>query len=168
MSLELRWPSKKFSSYMAAGAGNLPFPNIEAYREILSPTVAIVFNNFVISPTFPDTWKLSCVVPVYKSGKQTDPINYRQILLIFPLQSYSKRWCTGRCFFLWMCLSRVYTVFFPGGQPLPILHSLWIMLFPSYETVGKLTHIMTFVRLLAWLMMFSYCLTWRLWVFTGA
>lgn len=82
---------KKFSSYMAAGAGNLPFPNIEAYREILSPTVAIVFNNFVISPTFPDTWKLSCVVPVYKSGKQTDPINYRQILLIFPLQRYSKR-----------------------------------------------------------------------------
>lgn len=50
--------------------------------DILAPYLACLFNVSIDSGVFPDLMKCSKVVPLYKSGKKTDPGNYRPVSVL--------------------------------------------------------------------------------------
>ena len=47
----------------------------------LSYPLYLLFNKSLTSATVPNSWKLSNVVPIYKKGSPSDPLNYRPISL---------------------------------------------------------------------------------------
>jgi hypothetical protein len=44
--------------------------------------LCLLFNRSLASCVFPDRWKLSFVVPIFKSGKRNDVSNYRGIAIL--------------------------------------------------------------------------------------
>jgi len=47
----------------------------------IAPILASVFNRSLRESIFPAVWKRSLVVPIFKKGSKTEPINYRPISL---------------------------------------------------------------------------------------
>ena len=48
---------------------------------IIAPFCTILFKKILEVGSFPSTWKIANVVPIYKSGDSSDPSNYRPISL---------------------------------------------------------------------------------------
>ena len=55
---------------------------LKLYRGIISPYLAILFNNCVYSGVFPDKLKIARVIPLFKTGDRSDIANYRPISLL--------------------------------------------------------------------------------------
>ncbi len=55
---------------------------LKLYRGIISPNLAIIFNNCVYSGIFPDKLKIARVVPLFKGGDKSNLANYRPISLV--------------------------------------------------------------------------------------
>jgi len=54
---------------------------LKCFGTLLAPVVADIFQYSLDKTAIPDDWRLSVIVPVYKSGTLTDPLNYRPIAL---------------------------------------------------------------------------------------
>ena len=59
--------------------GNLVYTNLE---KTVSKSVLLFFQTFLYKGIFPETWKLSEVVPIFKVGKKCDIKRYRPISLL--------------------------------------------------------------------------------------
>ena len=68
-------------SHRARAKNQVGLPN-RASELIISKHLAEIFNECISSETFPDIWKISKVVPIYKSANFDAPENYRQISLL--------------------------------------------------------------------------------------
>ncbi|KAG6442559.1 hypothetical protein O3G_MSEX002405 [Manduca sexta] len=55
---------------------------IKRCAKVLIKPLNIVFNKSLVEGYFPDIWKLSKIVPVYKSGCKEDVCNYRPISIL--------------------------------------------------------------------------------------
>ena len=71
----------------------------EFYRHTchnISPILTILFNKMVSSGEFPDSWSQSIIVPLHKSGDQSDPSNYKGISLIYVIYNIFSNIVTER------------------------------------------------------------------------
>ena len=57
---------------------------LQASAEIISPVIALIFNQCIKEGVFPDSLKIAEVVPIFKKGCKTNPNNYRPISLLSP------------------------------------------------------------------------------------
>ena len=55
---------------------------LKIFRNALSPTFAVLFNNCMYAGVFPDVLKIARVIPLYKTGDRNDIANYRPISLL--------------------------------------------------------------------------------------
>ena len=54
---------------------------IKDLKTEIAPIITILINNSIRDKKYPKIWKISRVLPLYKTGKHTDPSNYRPISL---------------------------------------------------------------------------------------
>ena len=57
----------------------LPIHVLKVIIPLLAPTLAQLFNESMATGTFPETLKMGCVIPLYKSGSRSVRNNYRPI-----------------------------------------------------------------------------------------
>lgn len=65
-------------------------------RNIISPVLCKLFNCSIMEGTFPDILKIAEVIPIYKSGAQTDIRNYRPISILPVLSKLFERLLKSR------------------------------------------------------------------------
>ena len=56
--------------------------NLRKCPDLISDSLSIIFNRSIITGIFPDDWKCSKVIPLFKKGKRTNLDNYRPISII--------------------------------------------------------------------------------------
>ena len=66
----------------AIGLDNVSTRLLKSGATILAPVLASLFNKSITSLEFPSPWKRAKVVALFKSGKKTDPRNYRPISVL--------------------------------------------------------------------------------------
>ena len=54
---------------------------LKRLAKTIAPTLCNIFNKSYETSEIPDDWWEAYVVPIYKKGDQTDPINYRPVSL---------------------------------------------------------------------------------------
>ena len=69
------------STHSEPGPDGVPVIVFKECAEALSEPLMILFNSFFDCHHIPDIWKRAIIVPVYKSGERSNPINYRPISL---------------------------------------------------------------------------------------
>ena len=70
---------KSLRSNTATGPDNIPARILIECANELAPSLSIIFNLSLLTGMVPDDWKLSNVIPVFKSGTRNDCKNYRPI-----------------------------------------------------------------------------------------
>ena len=50
--------------------------------DLIAESLCTIFKQSIVSGIFPDEWKLSKVIPLFKQGNRSDLINYRPISVI--------------------------------------------------------------------------------------
>ena len=50
--------------------------------EVVAPSITSLFNISIQTGTYPSTWKLAKVTPLFKKGSRQDPSNYRPISVL--------------------------------------------------------------------------------------
>lgn len=74
--------SKKIKANMTMGPDNIPAFIIRDCISVLAVPLCTIFNLIIQTSTFPDIWKLTKIVPVFKKGVKDDIMNYRSINII--------------------------------------------------------------------------------------
>ena len=69
------------STHSAPGPDSVPIIVFRECAEALSDPLMILFISFFDCHYIPDNLKRAAIVPVYKSGERSNPINYRPISL---------------------------------------------------------------------------------------
>ena len=69
------------STHSGPGPDGIPAIVFKECAEALSEPLMILFNSFLGCHYIPDILKRAAIVPVYKSGERSNPINYRPISL---------------------------------------------------------------------------------------
>ena len=64
------------------GFYSLPVSTLKYANEILSDVLSNIFNKSIQLGTFPSKLKMAKVIPIFKSGDETEPNNYRPISLL--------------------------------------------------------------------------------------
>ena len=73
----------KFDSSKASGPDCIPVVVLKNCEPELSYILAELFNMCLKRSCFPDCWKVSLVIPVFKNvGKRSTSKNYRHVILI--------------------------------------------------------------------------------------
>lgn len=60
---------KSLKPTLTASLDNIPLFLLKDFAPFLSNFLCKLFNSFLMSGHFPDSWKLSKIVPVFKSGE---------------------------------------------------------------------------------------------------
>ena len=79
------------STHSAPGPDGVPAIVFKERAEALSEPLMILFNSFFDCHYIPDILKRAAIVPVYKSGERSNPINYRPISLTAILMKILER-----------------------------------------------------------------------------
>ena len=64
------------------GLYSCPVHLLKSVRHSLSPLLAALMNKSISTGIYPHLLKHAKVIPVYKTGEETDPCNYRPISLL--------------------------------------------------------------------------------------
>lgn len=83
---ELKLLIKKIEKHKNSGIKGLSSSLFKTSAKILLPEFRFLFNMCIRSNTFPARWKNTIITPLFKTGDQKDPGNYRPIACI-PLPS---------------------------------------------------------------------------------
>lgn len=73
---------KSLNTKCTAGVDEIPSFFLKSCHSILSQPLCYIFNATISSGTFPIAWKITKVVPIFKSGDKSDVKNYRPISII--------------------------------------------------------------------------------------
>lgn len=73
---------KKLKSSKTSGNDSIPSFIVKGCAEILAPALTHIFNLSLINSVFPEIWKVSVIVPVFKKGSRLCAENYRPISLL--------------------------------------------------------------------------------------
>ena len=73
---------KKLKNKFTAGPDGIPSFLIKDCASVLAKPLLILFNLALNSNTFPELWKNSKIIPVFKKDNRTDIKNYRPITII--------------------------------------------------------------------------------------
>ena len=69
--------------HTAAGPDELPAALLKRFKDAISPCITRVMNASICMNTFPTSWKLANVAPIWKNkGSRTDAANYRPISVL--------------------------------------------------------------------------------------
>ena len=55
---------------------------LKSCASALSGPLTAVFRKICYNASFPNSWKISRITPVYKKGARSDPTNYRPIAVL--------------------------------------------------------------------------------------
>lgn len=66
----------------SSGIDNISTKSIKCLKTLIAPELTLCLNNCLDQGIFPASLKIAKVVPIYKSGKKTDPSNYRPISVL--------------------------------------------------------------------------------------
>ena len=72
----------KLSKSKATGLDKISARLLRECPDLISDSLSIIFNRSIITGIFPDDWKCSKVIPLFKQGKRKDLNNYRPISII--------------------------------------------------------------------------------------
>jgi hypothetical protein len=72
----------KLQKYKSPGSDKIPTELIQGGGETLQPEIRKHINSIWSKEEFPDQWKESIIVPIYKKRDKTDCSNYRGISLL--------------------------------------------------------------------------------------
>lgn len=64
-----------------AGPDNIPNVFLKRYAEWMAKYLCIIFNKSLATSSLPAEWKMAKVIPVHKSGSESDASNFRPISL---------------------------------------------------------------------------------------
>ena len=64
------------------GPDEIPIKVIKLLNGLINPTLSNIINQCFQIGIFPDAIKLTKVIPLYKSGDKTNPLNYRPISIL--------------------------------------------------------------------------------------
>ena len=64
---------------------------IKIAAPIIAPVFNVIYNESINTGIVPDILKISCVAPIFKSGIETDPNNYRPISTLSPFTKVLER-----------------------------------------------------------------------------
>ena len=70
---------------------NIPAIIFQMFSYELSIPLTLLFNKSLSLGVFPNKWKLSFIVPIFKKGDPTDKDNYRPISIIYIIPSFFER-----------------------------------------------------------------------------
>ena len=85
--IDLLQASRKIRADFTAGPDSVPGFFIKDCISLMGPPLVHIFNLILQSCTYPNIWKISRIVPVFKKGNRSDLSNYRPIAL---LNNFSK------------------------------------------------------------------------------
>ena len=69
----------KLSKSKATGLDRIPARLISECSDLIAVSLCTIFNRSILSGIFPDEWKSSKVIPLFKQGERSDRNNYRPI-----------------------------------------------------------------------------------------
>ncbi len=72
---------RKLKNKKAPGPDGIMNEMLKNGKYFIVPLLKKAFNTILDSGIYPDAWKLSYIIPIYKSGDRNDPNNYRGITL---------------------------------------------------------------------------------------
>ena len=70
------------SSFENSTGSDIPIRLVKKSAKIISPYLATLYNNCIISSTFPDKLKIGKITPIYKKGNKQLIENYRPVSII--------------------------------------------------------------------------------------
>lgn len=73
---------KKLKSKFTAGLDKIPAFLVKDCATVLAVPLCILFNLIISTSSFPDLWKVSKIVPVFKKGDRSNIENYRPITIV--------------------------------------------------------------------------------------
>ena len=72
----------KLSKSKATGLDRISARLLRECPDLIADSLCLIFNHSINSGVFPDEWKCSKVIPLFKQGERHDPNNYRPISII--------------------------------------------------------------------------------------
>ena len=74
---------RKLCMRKATGLDTVSARLLREYFDLISDSLALIFNRSIETSIFPDEWKSARITPLYKKcGNRSDPSNYRPISII--------------------------------------------------------------------------------------
>ena len=68
----------------------IPIKYLKIAVDVISPILSIIYNQCIITGSFPDILKIGEVIPIHKAGPKDICSNYRPISLLSHLQKFLK------------------------------------------------------------------------------
>ena len=72
--------------YMSAGEDMLLNEMFVHGKNILAPSICVIFNHLLHIGHFPDMWTEGLIIPVHKKGDMNEVGNYRGITLLSTME----------------------------------------------------------------------------------
>ena len=66
----------------ASGIDGISAKILKIAATCISPSLTLIFNQSILTGVFPNDWKISKVIPIYKSEAKDEMTNYRPISII--------------------------------------------------------------------------------------
>ena len=82
---------KSLETNKAKGIDDIGPYSLKIAADIISPSLCYVLNTSIITGTFPSSWKLANLTPLYKKGKSDNIENYRPISVLPTLSKLPER-----------------------------------------------------------------------------
>ena len=79
------------SSSRAAGSDGMTIELLRHCFEVVGPVILHIINKSLVTGIVPADWKHAIVVPLYKSGDETSPANYRPISVLNVLSKLAEK-----------------------------------------------------------------------------
>ena len=67
---------------MSCGIDGLTSRILKTAGPSVYPVILYLVNQSIMKSTFPSSWKVGCITPLFKEGDRTDPSNYRPISIL--------------------------------------------------------------------------------------